>query len=664
MFGPIIKPDCNRALTMAATAQELDTNRRVNHFSRQMHVYDEWRQSLLSTLSDTRQWLDQNKLSSAELDLRIYENCESLKSDKLTIAFAAEFSRGKSELINAIFFADYQRRLLPSDVGRTTMCPTELFYDHELDSTYIQLLPIETRNEDLSIEEYTHNRDYWHIIELHMQSPDQMAEALQELIKVKKVSVDEAKALGLPVDEDCIEDGMVEIPLWRHARISFPHPLLKQGLAILDTPGLNALGTEPELTVSMLPKAEAVLFVLAADTGVTRSDLEMWREHITSYRKNGNDGLIAVLNKIDTLWDEMKSPEAVEKTIEGQCKATAHALGIEESRVLPVSAQKALLAKVKQDQSLLESSKITGLEDYLANEILPSKQNILWQKVVSDTGTILDDVATAKHTQIHYLTRQSQELHSLSRKNTELSQQVAQKIQTTKERYHSCMTYSETGKTKLNQQAKLVRDTINLDAIDYAVARTRKNMSSALTTRGLRQQISIFFDSVRDTMQVGSSQSDKMVESFEAVYARMKKDYGLADTKLKPLNMVKRRSEIDRLYLQGTQWRDSADLTMTEQTLVIKKFFISMVSHVRGVFHDTREDIDKWVQESLRPITMHADEMRQNMERNIEIFAKVSDSRTSMRDKLSILEAKQNDAENMVAAISALKNRLTQAKPL
>ena len=32
---------------------------------------------------------------------------------------------------------------------------------------------------------------------------------------------------------------------------------------ILDTPGLNALGAEPELTLSMLPSAHAVLFILA-----------------------------------------------------------------------------------------------------------------------------------------------------------------------------------------------------------------------------------------------------------------------------------------------------------------------------------------------------------------------------------------------------------------
>jgi hypothetical protein len=41
---------------------------------------------------------------------------------------------------------------------------------------------------------------------------------------------------------------------------------------VLDTLGLNALGTEPELTLSMIPNAYAVLFLLAMDTGVTKSD--------------------------------------------------------------------------------------------------------------------------------------------------------------------------------------------------------------------------------------------------------------------------------------------------------------------------------------------------------------------------------------------------------
>ena len=75
---------------------------------------------------------------------------------------------------------------------------------------------------------------------------------------------------------------MVEIPRWRHAVINFPHPLLEQGLVILDTPGLNAIGTEPELTLNLLPNAHAVLFILAVDTGVSKSDADVWREYIAA----------------------------------------------------------------------------------------------------------------------------------------------------------------------------------------------------------------------------------------------------------------------------------------------------------------------------------------------------------------------------------------------
>jgi hypothetical protein len=39
------------------------------------------------------------------------------------------------------------------------------------------------------------------------------------------------------------------VPAWRHAVINYPHPLLKRGLVVIDTPGLNAIGAEPELTL-------------------------------------------------------------------------------------------------------------------------------------------------------------------------------------------------------------------------------------------------------------------------------------------------------------------------------------------------------------------------------------------------------------------------------
>src|SRR5512145_674580 len=97
----------------------------------QFAAYTAWRSRLSTNIGEFQDWLSQNELSDAQTDLRLAQLLERLREDRLNVAFVAEFSRGKSELINAIFFAEYGSRMLPSSAGRTTMCPTELMYDPE-----------------------------------------------------------------------------------------------------------------------------------------------------------------------------------------------------------------------------------------------------------------------------------------------------------------------------------------------------------------------------------------------------------------------------------------------------------------------------------------------------------------------------------------------------
>ena len=89
----------------------------------QFAAYTAWRSRLATYIAELQGWLTNNELSDAQTDLRLTQLLERLREDRLNVAFVAEFSRGKSELINAIFFADYGNRMLPSSAGRTTMCP-------------------------------------------------------------------------------------------------------------------------------------------------------------------------------------------------------------------------------------------------------------------------------------------------------------------------------------------------------------------------------------------------------------------------------------------------------------------------------------------------------------------------------------------------------------
>ena len=275
-------------------------------------AYSDWRRRLSSGISSVHEWLAEQDLADPQIDLKVQHLLERLHQDKLVVAFVAEFSRGKSELINAIFFADFGQRLLPSSAGRTTMCPTELLYEASR-APAIRLLPIETRLKDATVAEFKNYADEWVTIPLDLSNADRMSEALSRVSQVKRVPVALARKYGLYEDEDFLSaleaegEGAVDIPCWRHAVINFPHPLLQQGLVILDTPGLNAIGTEPELTLNLLPNAHAVLFILAADAGVTKTDLDVWNRHLAGEDAATRAGRIVILNKIDGLWDELKT---------------------------------------------------------------------------------------------------------------------------------------------------------------------------------------------------------------------------------------------------------------------------------------------------------------------------------------------------------------------
>src|SRR3954463_557837 len=333
-----------------------------NQLESQIASYHRWREDIRGGIEAYQLWLDQHGHVDIQRSLRIYDLLESLRNDRMVLAFLAEYSRGKTELINAMFFADFKQRLLPSDVGRTTMCPTEIFYDPS-EEPYVRLLPIETRKREDSIASLKQHPIEWVKIKLNLQSHEDMAKAMASLAETKTVRVEEASALALLDQKDFVtttvvtRGSKVEIPAWRHAMINYPHPLLKSGLVVLDTPGLNALGTEPELTLSMIPNAHAVLFLLAMDTGVTKSDLDVWQKYVQPAATRR----IAVLNKIDLMWDELKTEAEIAVDVERQLEQTSTLLALPRSHVMAISAQKALPARVRDDDPLLAKSGIERL---------------------------------------------------------------------------------------------------------------------------------------------------------------------------------------------------------------------------------------------------------------------------------------------------------------
>ena len=631
--------------------------------SQQFVAYSEWRSQLSNGLSAYRKWLSENELSDAQTDLRMGQLLEKLHEDRLHVAFVAEFSRGKSELINAIFFADYGSRMLPSTAGRTTMCPTELMYDSAKPPS-IELLPIQTRETNASISEYKHLPKQWATVPLNVESAESMQEALRSVSEIDRVTPEVAEKYGFFVGDKessvvrVAEDGMVEIPRWRHAIINFPHPLLKQGLVILDTPGLNAIGTEPELTLSLLPNAHAVLFVLAADTGVTQSDLAVWNEHIGTpgRRKRGR---LVVLNKIDSMWDELKSEDEVNAEITKQTNSCAWTLELPSSQIFPISAQKGLVAKINSDAALLKRSRLPELELALSQELIPAKQEIVHGNTDSEFSDINMRMRGLLESRLAGLREQLGELNELRGKNKGVVEYMIGKVRVEKEEFEVGLQRYYAVRSVFSQLSNELFALLGLDSLKMLTDSTRETMRKAKFSTKISEAMKNMFVLTRTNLIKSDDQITEIINMMTSVYKKFSVEHGLKLSTPTTFSMTRYLKDLDRLeYWCDTHLNTMLQLLLQGQGKVTQKFFDEVAHQVRRSFERANRDSESWLKSVMSPMDTQVREHQAQLKRRLESIKRIHEATDTLEDRIGELGHAESDLLSQIVSLETLSSNV------
>lgn len=627
----------------------------VQHFS----AYGNWRSAVSEHLLTLHHWLAENELGDAQSELRLQQLLERLREDKLIIAFVAEFSRGKSELINAIFFGDYGNRILPSTAGRTTMCPTELLFEAGKRPA-IELLPIETRASNAAVSEFKRFPEEWRIVELDTASAESMHAALWRVGEQKRVSRELAAKLGFAIDDEGKEglkpdlEGLVEIPCWRHAVINFPHPLLEQGLVILDTPGLNAIGAEPELTFSQLPNAHAILFILAADTGVTQSDLAVWRNHVNGARTR-QKGRIAVLNKIDGLWDGIRSEAEIETEIARQMDATAGILELDANHIYPVSAQKGLLAKINRDDGLLAKSRLPTLEHALTTELIPAKQDIVRDNTESEAADIIARTRALLETRRSGIAEQLLELSELRGKNQGVIEYMMLKVKSEKDEFEKGLQRYYAVRSVFSQLTNNLYSHLGMDALRDETRRTRETMLEARFTKNLRDAMRNFFRHVRANMEKSAGEIAEITKMMEAMYERFSTEHGMKLAAPAPFSLLRYEKEVNRLE-EGfnTHFNTLLNMVTHAKRGLTQRFFETVALQVRHIFELINRDADHWLRAVMSPLETQVREYQLQLRRRLESVKRIHQATDTLEDRIRELAQMQATLESQLAELNGI----------
>jgi hypothetical protein len=450
------------------------------------------------------------------------------------------------------------------------------------------------------------------------------------------------------------DGGKVEIPAWRHAMISYPHPLLKSGLIVLDTPGLNALGTEPELTLSMIPNAHAVLFLLAMDTGVTKSDLDVWQKYVQPAATRR----IAVLNKVDLMWDELKSDADIAVDVERQLEQTSALLALPRTHVMAISAQKALLARVRGDNTLLAKSGIEQLEYLLASEIIPAKQEIMRAAVQREIGSMVDASRIAVASQLSATKAELTELAAMSGKNRSMAHTMVARLEIDRKNYHDTVqTFRTTVNTVTNQGATLVKQ-LDDERLDDILNTDRKFIENAWTTAGLWKSMQMLFQHFTGVSSKILNFSNQIKNLVDATYAHFHEKFGFARLSPPPLNLEKHTLSMTGMQETAREFCHDPVNMAKYKDFVVKRFYESLVGQARQIFEMTRLDAETWIKSALNPLNLQIKEHEKVLAKRIENFKKIRDNISSVEDRIKQLEKSQVALESQAKVLSSIKASL------
>ena len=287
---------------------------------------------IIQEASDLVQKLDMEHCAKTLQQLR-----EKLSSDTFKILVIGNFKNGKSTFINALL----GQEILPAYAMPTTAINIETKYGEKPKA----------------------------ILHFFFFLPEKMYDGIPEkaLTHMHRFKMKDVPPIEISVDE--IEDYVV-IPMgmgyrgspFEKVELFWPLDLLKDGVEIVDSPGLNKNPVRAQITMEYLSKADAIIFIFSALAMGSAGEIAYIDDVL---RKNGfgEQSLFCVVNHFDQL-DE-RGQQYLRKFAD-------NLLAPYTKHVYYTSAYKGLMGQLQHNSAMLKESKIpaveTALVDYLVNE--------------------------------------------------------------------------------------------------------------------------------------------------------------------------------------------------------------------------------------------------------------------------------------------------------
>jgi hypothetical protein len=632
-----------------------------------------WRYGVTTQIVRIADFVRAHGYSNADTEATFDRLTVKANAARVNIVFIAEAGRGKSELINALFFADLGRRLLPSGATQATRCITEVRFDRG-ESPHLRVLPIESREAPRRFADLYADRSEWQTIPFSTDDPESVNRAFGTLSETRHATIAESVAWGLRSDSvsnpQRDTDG-IEVPRWRYAIINYPHPILEAGLVVIDTPGVSVLTAEPEFSRENIPTADAVIVVLDAAEGITKPDLAIWKEKLggsRSFRERekdkSNQARIVVVNKIDRLMsDAQAGTKEADRLwlaeIDKRLQDVADLMRIESKQVIPVSAALALRGMFGKDQDTLLRSRLFRLERALAEQLPDDREAALGKDILNTLSGTLESVQASLDQARFDALGGLNDLGEIRKKNQAITQALSRETDDKRTCLHAALEELRAIKPihgKLsNELAALTSPAIaKQDAADAA-----KQIGESLRSGTLNDVLTNYFALSHQRIHEIDKKLDEIRTVFGNLGERHFRQTGLGHFEVHPFATNRFQIEIDKAEEAAAVELPKASSFLVRRSSAVAEQFESLIgSRVVHVFEIAHRESTSWMRGMFSGIERPLDDLSKRLDERATRVAAIQSAELDLAEKIAEMQATIDVIKSKHAELNVLRESL------
>lgn len=329
--------------------------------------FKEKQMRLTEIINDSSKVVSKLNMSQYQKNLDVLE--AKVKKDNFKIQIVGTFKNGKSTFINSFLGEE----ILPAYTLPCTAVINEVKYGEHKKAVlhFCNPLPKDVRMTDIPERAYAHMKKY----NMHDIPP-------------MEIPYDEIESyVVIPIGKDP-EEALKESP-FEKVELFWPMELLKNGVEIIDSPGLNEAEARTKVTMDYLTKADAIIFLLRVDALCSQEEMNFVEYNL---KGNGFENPFFIINRFDIINSE-REKQQIKTFVYGKLKEYT-TLG--ENGFYFVSALNALDGKVDGDSQKYQRSGMPEFEKRLSEFLTKEKGMVKLSQPAREIKRILSTEALYK----------------------------------------------------------------------------------------------------------------------------------------------------------------------------------------------------------------------------------------------------------------------------